>query len=94
MNKFRLITVLALILSAGLVAGCEPLHSFEEGQCVQMKMDGLKGTVITSARRNIWVRFAVRSEKTNTHLLGSDDDIEAAPYRIIMVKYFELQRCN
>ena len=77
-----------------LLGGCEFDHSFREGQCVQMKLDGLKGSVYAARQEAIWVRFSTLRERTNTKLFGNDGDIEKAPYALVVVRPFELKHCT
>ena len=86
-------TILIIFLTVFLHA-CSAEHNFKSGQCVKTKIDNLKGMVVMTTKHNVWVRFSVISERTNTHILGSDGDIEKAPYAIVSMKHFELELNN
>ena len=92
MRKLLLISLPILLL----LWACDefkPNHSFYEGQCVQMKLDGMKGIVIIPRSNRAWVRFAATAERTDTHILGDDGNIRKSPYEMILVYSFELEPC-
>lgn len=92
LTKYMKLSVIFICIL--LLGACQYDHDFKNGQCVQMKLDGLKGTVIQSGRHNLMVRFSSIRERTNTHFLSKDGDIEKAPYATMLVRVFEVKHCE
>lgn len=59
-----------------------------------MKLDGLHGMVIYAYQYEIWVRFSSIKERTNTHILSGDADIEKSPFALVRVLPIELKHCE
>lgn len=89
--------LLAVVLTVmgGCIKELEPeTRMFFEGQCVQMKIDHLKGMVVIKLNFSLWVRFSHDKEMTNTHIFGQDGDIDKSPYALVQVYPIEVEPCK
>lgn len=76
---------------------------FKKGQIVKVKITRLKGMVLQTINHcnSGWlddhiyrVRFQIITEKTNTHLISDDSNIEVKPFAIERMFEYELEAVN
>lgn len=64
------------------------------GDIVRAVMGGPNGMVTGAYGGRVWVRFMSASERTNTHALGADGDIESNPFSLVEMQCFELEKAT
>lgn len=103
----KLIYIIFIILFMLLIISCEiskpqncPKPAFKEGQMVTSVVGNYTGQVVRvhtySSDCTIYydVKFNIKSSKTNTHLVGSDDDITTGISEMTYMKEFELKKAE
>ena len=91
------IGIVAAVLVPAFLCADAPVDppAYALGEFVESTLTGQRGQVVRISKSNYrpgyYVRFSVRSETTDTHVLGTDGDIDQSPFALVWMREFELR---